>query len=294
MKRYILIVLCIYLPYLGLAQDTKTYTVDGSSYELKTEVSGTVDLLWNIIDKEYRYFVKKDATVIELVNTKEDSKTYQEQYKKTLKDLTSDVELSVDKLKFTLPSLRDFINDYNKARNPDYVIEKKAFKLQTRLGILGGMTNVPFVENPDNEILSMFFGELEFYDDVTLRKHSFYMRVKHIPQKEQFKYETTQLGLGYRFKFIKTEVFNLYSNVTFATLNFSKSSLTFIDDDMERVTNDRSATNFDVPFIFGIGLDVRLTNNLYATFDYDELFSVFFDNQDNFSKHLAFGVKFNL
>ena len=38
-----------------------TYNVDGTFYDLKSEVSGTIDLLWNIIDNEYRYFIKKDG-----------------------------------------------------------------------------------------------------------------------------------------------------------------------------------------------------------------------------------------
>ena len=32
------------------AQNTQTYTVDGVSYELKTEVEGPLTLLWNTID----------------------------------------------------------------------------------------------------------------------------------------------------------------------------------------------------------------------------------------------------
>jgi len=277
-----------------MSQDTNSYTIDGTSYELKTEVNGTIDLLWNVIDKQFRYFVKKDDIVTELINTKNDSYTFNEEYKKILKDLTSDVDLSLNKLKFILPSLTDFINRYNQAKDPNYVIEKKAFKLKTRLGILGGMTNTPFVRNPNNETLSMLFGELEFYDDVTVRRHSAFFRAKHIPEDEEFQYSTTQLGLGYRFKFIKSNAISVYSNITFATLNFAKSSFTFVNDDLETITEDQSATNFDVPFIFGVGIDIKLTNNLYIALDYDELFAVFLENQDNFSRHLAFGVKFNL
>jgi len=294
MKHYLLITLCLFLPFLCISQDAEIYTVDGTSYELKTEVSGTMDLLWNVIDKRYRYFVKKDGIITELLNTNNDSYTYNEEYKNTLKNLTSDVDMNVDKLKFILPSLRDFVNAYNLAKDPDYVIQRKAFKLKTRLGILGGMSNVPFVENPDNEILSMFFGELELYDDVTLRRHSLFFRAKHIPEKEQFKYTTTQLGLGHRFKIIKSDAFSFYTNITFATINFTKSSFSFVNQDLDTLTDTKSATNFDAPFIFGVGMDIKLTNNLYATIDYDELFAIFLENQDNFSKHLAFGVKFNL
>jgi hypothetical protein len=269
------------------------YDVDGQTYTLKTEVSGTLDLLWNVIDKQYRYFIKKGAAIVELKNTKNATKDFQEEYKATLKNLTSGAAISSEDLKFTLPSLRDFVNDYNASQDPDYIIEGNRFKLQTRFGIFGGLSNVPFVENPDNVDLSMFFGELEFLDGANDRRHSVYFRGKHIAEDDLFAYATTQLGLGYRFKVIKSRVFNLYTNVTFATLNFSKTTIT-TETEPDIITKDVSATNFDIPFILGVGMEIRLANSLFFTVDYDEIFAVFLNNQGNSSRHFSFGAKFNL
>lgn len=292
MKHFFLIALCLSFTLSGFSQDT--YTVNGESYELKTEVSGTLDLLWNVIDKQYRYFIKKGDVIIELKNTKSENKDYQEEYKATLKELTTDATFSTEKLKFTLPSLKDFVNEYNASQDPNYVIEQHRFKLQTRIGVLGGTSNVPFVDNPNNETLSMFFGEVEFFDGANAKRHSIYIRAKHIAEKETFKYGTTQIGLGYRFKIIKSNAFNFYTNVTFTTLNFTTATFSEVDQLQQVTTRDESATNFDLPFIFGVGLDLKLTKGLYFTVDYDELFAVFLDNQGNTSKHLALGVKFDL
>mgnify|MGYP000267953113 CR=1 FL=1 len=63
----------------GFAQ--QTYTLNNETLELKTEVEGNIDLLWNIFDGKYRYFVRdKDGDIQELVNTKnKDTHKYQEE-----------------------------------------------------------------------------------------------------------------------------------------------------------------------------------------------------------------------
>ena len=33
------------------------HTINGKNYELKTAVEGHLNLLWNIVDKQFRYFV---------------------------------------------------------------------------------------------------------------------------------------------------------------------------------------------------------------------------------------------
>ena len=61
------------------------YTVDGQTYSLKTEVEGSLSLLWNTIDNNYRYFSRKGSEVVELKNSKLDGK-YQEEYKEQCPD----------------------------------------------------------------------------------------------------------------------------------------------------------------------------------------------------------------
>jgi len=111
MKNLILSALIVLCGYSLNAQET--YTINGTSYELKTEVNGTIDLLWNVIDGEYRYFVKKGTTIQELVNTKTENGDYNEEYLSTLKAVTSDATVSYDDVKLLLYSLKDFFNIYN-------------------------------------------------------------------------------------------------------------------------------------------------------------------------------------
>jgi hypothetical protein len=79
----------------------------------------------------------------------------------------------------------------------------------------------------------------------------------------------------------------------FATLNFSNATILVNNDDII-TTEEISDISFDVPFIFGIGADIRITENSFITLAYNELFALFLDNQGNFSQDFAVGYKFNL
>ena len=289
MKKHILILLFLISSVFGFSQTQ--FSENGQTYTLKTEVDGTLDLFWTVIDENYRYFISKGDSLKELKNTKDSDNNYQEEYKSLLNTITGS---NTDNLKLTLGSLRDFIIIYNKESDPNYESSFKRAKLKTRVALFGGVTNIPFVDNPDNENLNQFFGELEVYDTSTLKNHSFFFRAKHIADSDELNYSTTQLGLGYRYKFINTKTVRLYANVTFATLNFSSASISFLNESNQVTTREESATNFDAPFIFGIGMDVKLTENMFVSLDYDELCAVFLDNQGNFSRHIALGIKFNL
>ena len=106
MKKIFIIILLCFVFQSNYGQEN--YTIDGETIELKTEIEGKLDLLWNIIDGEYRYFVRTDdGTITELKNTKDDDNNYQEEYKSTLNNLTNGK--SADKLKLTLYDLRNYI-----------------------------------------------------------------------------------------------------------------------------------------------------------------------------------------
>ena len=58
-----------------------TYTINNETLVLKTEVEGKIDLLWNIIDQKYRYFVRtEDGRIEELTNTKGEDNKFKEEY----------------------------------------------------------------------------------------------------------------------------------------------------------------------------------------------------------------------
>ncbi|MBV7269622.1 hypothetical protein [Winogradskyella luteola] len=265
------------------------YTINGETLELKTEIDGKLDLLWNIVDGNYRYFVRtENGTITELKNTKDADKNYQEEYKTTLSGLTDG--MATEKLKLTLFSLRNYIDAYNTSVDSNYNSTYTVSKVQFRLGFSGGITNNPFVGNPNNEKAPMLGAELEIYEANVLPRHSGFLQVRHAFDSDDFPYSTTEFSLGYRYRIINKERFSIYGQVKLATINFT--DLTFInEDDMEIDQND---TSFDIPFIFGIGSDIKVGNNSYITIIYGELFALLLDNQGNFSTDIAIGYKFNL
>jgi len=119
MKRLLLSLSLVLCSLISIQAQTETYKVNGTDYQLQKEVSGTLTLLWNVIDQEYRYFIQKDGLVSELLNTKTDG-DYNEEYKQTLKDLTTGSGLNADRVNLTLAGLRKFVNDYNKTVDTNY------------------------------------------------------------------------------------------------------------------------------------------------------------------------------
>lgn len=287
MKKIIITILCCLAFQLNFSQET--YTVNGESLELKTEIDGDLDLLWNVIDGQFRYFLRtKDGTLTELKNTKDEDKNYKEEYKSTLRNLTNG--MATDKLKLTLYSLRNYLDAYNASVDSSYTSTTTESNVQFRLGLSGGLTNNPFVGNPDNIKTPMIGAELEIYEANVLPRHSGFLQARHTFENDDFKYSTTELSLGYRFRFINKESFSIYGQVKLATLNFS--NVTFLNQDNLEVNSNETA--FDIPFIFGIGSDIKVGNNSYITIIYGELFALLLDNQGNFSTDIAVGYKFNL
>ena len=87
----------------------------------------------------------------------------------------------------------------------------------------------------------------------------------------------------------------MHANLKLVTLSFSNSTDNYIDEDtMMEFTEDKSATSFDAPVIFGIGADLKISKKSFITFYYNELFALFLDNQGNFSTNIALGYKFKL
>ena len=290
MKK-IICLLCLILSF-AFTEAQETYTIDGEILELKTEVNGKLDLLWNIIDGRYRYFVRtENDNVIELKNTKLEGK-FQQEYKALLNELTNE-SMSTKRLNLTLFSLKEFIDKHNSNTDASYQSTAVRNKLHFRLGVFGGITNSPFITNPDNLTTPQLGGELEVLDADQISRHAVFLQAKHVLEQDELQYSTTELSLGYRFRFINKASFSLYGNVKFATLNFTSATVLVNNNDI--ITSEQiSQTAFDVPFIFGVGTDIRITENSFITIAYNELFAIFLDNQGNFSQDFTVGYKFNL
>lgn len=266
------------------------YTVKGESLELTTEAKGSIELLWTITNKQYRYFIKKEDVITELLNIKVD-KQYNEEYKTTLKALTSDKQLNIKNINLTLSSLRRFVNDYNLATDANYTPIKEETKLRAQLLVFGGITNNVFVTNPDN-VTSPFFGaEIELFTPNKAPNHAAYFNLRYVAEQDDFDYSEIQLALGYRYRFINKSKFNIYGNLSFLTYSYVETTIQ-LEDSM--VTRSLSDGDIDFPFIFGLGADIKLTSKIVITLAYNEIFALFEENSNNFPIDFALGIKFIL
>ncbi|HMC00813.1 MAG TPA: hypothetical protein VKN14_07245 [Flavobacteriaceae bacterium] len=295
MKKLTLIFLLFLCFSSVVAQNT--YTINNETLVLKTEVEGKIDLLWNIIDQEYRYFVRtEDGNIQELVNTKDDNKKFQEEYKSTLHTLTKDANVSVEDLDLTLTSLKQFFKDYDTAVDSDTNYSSDKIKLAARLGFFAGITNQPFIENIENSSVPYFGAELEFFEESTMPRHTGFLSLKHSLESDDFKYTSTQFALGYRFRFINKPKFNVYANAKLVTFTIFDSNIIYEDEDNPGtfLTEDNSGSNIDTPFIFGLGADIKIDQNSFITITYQDIFALFIESQGNFPIDFAIGYKFNL
>ena len=291
MKRFFLII-SVLLMFIQLKAQ-ETYTVNGQDLVLKTEVEGELDLLWNIINNQYRYFVRtSDGNIIELTNTKDTYNNYQEEYKAVLAELTSGSTFDMKKLSLTLFELRDFLDKYNKTKDSNYTSNATFDKIQLRTAIFGGITNHPFVDNPENIKTTLIGAELEIFGTSDIPRHSGYIQLRNTFENDDFEFKTTEISLGYRLRFIKTKALNVFGNFTFATLSFTSAQVPDLNN--LPATVKESATSFDVPLIFGLGADIRVSEGHFITLGYNELFALLIDNQSNFPIDFTLGYRFNL
>ncbi len=275
------------------ASAQKQYTVDGKQYTLKTEVEGTLTLLWNTINDEYRYFSKKGNEIIELKNTRVDGK-YQEEFIQTLQLQTSDITIDVTKINFTLASLRNFFNDYNKRKDPNYTYENKVIQIRTRLGIFAGISNNIYTENPDNTILPVAGVDFEIIEESHLKRHSLVIQFKQTFENSDYKFSSSQVSLNYRFKFVNTKALDVFINTDFAAYTHVSRDV-LVTDPITNTTSviNISGGNFKSPVTFGLGADYALGNG-FITFSYNDIVGLGIDNNGEFPVDFTLGYKLNL
>lgn len=291
--KNILFFILLSFSFLSLSAQNQ-YTINGKNHELKTAVEGELDLLWNVTNKHFKYFVKTlNGQITELLNTKSPNNKYQQEYKTQLSELTKNANISTDNLKFTLTDLTHFIKHYNTAIGDSAYLDEKPM-LKTRLGFYGGITNHPFVNNPNNSTVPFFGTELEIIPSKNNSRHAGFFSIEHALKSNDFKYATTQLALGYRYRFIKKSAFNIYGNMLLATYNFSKSTIEITNTNTTIETETVKNSTFKMPFAFGLGADIKISEQGFITLAYNELFAVFVENNSNFPVDFAVGYKFNL
>jgi len=128
-----------------------------------------------------------------------------------------------------------------------------------------------------------------------MTKHAGFAAVKHTLSADELDYTATQIALGYRYRFINKNCFNIFAQTKFATYTFStfKETIASEADPNTFIEIEDSGSVLDAPFIFGLGADFELGNG-YVSVIYDSLFALLIENQDNFPVDFSIGYKFNL
>jgi hypothetical protein len=285
-----LTVLCLFL-VLPTLHAQHLYTVDGKQYSLKTEIEGDLTLLWNSIEGDFRYFSKKENEIIELKNTRQNG-SYQEEYKDVLRFQTSDSSVSVDDVKLTLKSLKDFFNSYNSAMDPGYTVIDNALQLKILLGAFIGLSNNIYTQNPDNTTLPTAGIDFEVLEKDHLLRHSLVFQFKQTFENSSYKYSLSQFSLNYRFKFVKTETFDVFINTKIAAYNYVNREVLITEND-QTILKEVSGGSFHAPMTFGIGVDYALWNG-FLTFSYNDIVGLGIDSNGEFPIDFSIGYKFNL
>lgn len=270
-----------------------TYTVNGESLSLKTEVEGTLSLLWNTIEGEYRYFSKKEDAILELKNTKEGG-IYNKEFRKTLEAQTADVAISTSNVDLTLSSLRNFYDSYNGLKDPSFIKTASPLKPVLRLGGFAGITNSNFSENPENSTQLQLGAEVELADRAKLKRHAMVLRLANTFKTSDYNYSAFQTSLNYRFKFVMQPKFDVYVNAKYAAYtNICSETLIDMAGAPEPVLVDTSGANFDFPVSLGLGADIPMGNGFITIF-LDDLVALNSDSNGEFPTNLQVGYKLEL
>ncbi|GAB5398829.1 MAG: hypothetical protein Aureis2KO_04140 [Aureisphaera sp.] len=282
-----------FLLTLGLYAQ-QDYEVNGTTYSLQTEVEGQLTLLWNIIDGEYRYFSKKGNDIQELTNTRS-GKKYQEEYILVLAEQTSDhVSLTESKVNLNLPSLRKFYIRYNRAVDPNFDMEEEKVVLKTRLGGFLGMTNYPFIPNPDNTLLPQAGIDFELIDEAGLKRHSIVFQFRQLFASSDYDVSSSQFSLNYRFKFVYSESVDIFINTKIADYVYLSPNIPDPDGNPDTAeTFSNSGGEFQAPFSLGIGADIPLGNG-YITLGYYDILALNLNDNGEFPMDFVVGYKINL
>lgn len=287
MKRLLLLLALLSTCFVH-AQDS--YTIDGESLSLYSEVEGELTLLWNSINGEYRYFIKQGEKITELKNTKVNG-TYQEEYKNTLATYVGPER--VKRTRFTKPDLMAVLDYFNTTSDPKYQSKLTKIALNTRLGGFVGVTNYPYFVNPQNSTLFQIGAEFEVMDEVKLKRHSLVFQLRQIFESSDQPLNSTQFMLNYRFKFIQTSGVDAYVNAKVAGYNYISQDIEITESNGDVISIGGSGGEFQAPGAFGIGADIALGNG-FLTLLYQDIVAINLDDNGEFPIDFVIGYKFNL
>ena len=232
--------------------------------------------------------------MLELQNTTVDGQK-QEEYKQQLSELTADTKLKTQEVKFVLYSLKHFVNSYNALVQEDYTYNTATANIQYRLGLFVGLSNNKFTENPENVLAPLLGVEFEFFDPNLAPRHVAFLQLRQSFKQYEYRYSSTQLSINYRFKAFYFSGWDLHVDAELATFLYSEDRIEITDDSgqLTAIQKDQGFS-FTAPFSFGIGSDIRLSENGFLSLSYNDVVSIVLDGNGNFPLDFTVGYKYNL
>ncbi|HET8854395.1 MAG TPA: hypothetical protein VFM60_00615 [Salinimicrobium sp.] len=288
--RFVLILFFLTFSVSSLAQET--FIIDGDTLQLQQEVKGPLNLFYSTEDLDLRFFVQKGDRLVELLE--EEGKDEVPKYKLQLEELTSDTEIMVYDVKFALYSLKHFVNQYNALVQKDYRYNASTDNVMTRFGLFTGISNNSYTDNPSNVIAPVIGLEFEIHDPNLAPRHSAFLHLRQSFKQDQFDYTSTQLSLNYRFKLIRLKDMDFHVDVELVNLMYSRSERTVTNEAGEIEIKEENGFAFNAPLSFGVGSDIKITDNGYITVGYNDFFSIVLDNNGHFPMDFTIGYKYNL
>lgn len=293
MRNVFSLVIIVFLLLSSSLYAQQEYTVNGETQILFTEIEGPLTILYKKSGKEYHFYSKKDDEIVALENTKIEGK-HQEEYKAVLQGQTRDASISTDKVRLTPRSLAAFAIDYNSAIDPEFSVSKQTSEIEFRLGGFAGVDNAVYTVNPENALLPVVGLEFEILDLRSLKRHALVVQFRQTFENSDYKYNSSQLAVNYRFKFIKSSKFDTFVNAKFATVTFSNYEYEAMEEGTHELkTYSQSSSGLNAPFLFGLGADYRLGNG-YITLGINDLVGLNVDTNSEFPINLTLGYKFIL
>lgn len=266
--------------------------VNGKIYTVFAEANGAIDLLYNKLDGEFRYLARKGNSITELKNTKKNGE-YQEEYRTDIKMLTADENLAVEDVNLTVPSLKEFFDKYNALKDPNYAAKDYNVKLITRLGAFAGVTNNVYFLNPENKLAPQIGIDFELASEKLLKRHAVIVQFVQQFASSDYDFSFTEFSLNYRFKFIKSQKFDVFVNTKFASYVHISRDITVINDNGTVDTFSGNGGDLRVPGSFGLGADIALGKG-YLTLNYNDIVSLGLENNGEFPVNLTVGYKVGL
>ena len=294
MQKLRLLTYILFLIFAAPVAAQEIFIIDHDTLQLQREVKGPMSLYWTKQGLNYRYFVQKKNRMLELKDSRSNS-SEEKNYKEQLRELTSDTKLSTANVKFVLYSLRYFVNKYNALVQEDYEFNESTADIKQRIGLFVGLSNNIYTENPENVLAPILGLEYEFFDPNLAPRHSAFIQLRQNFKQDEYRYSATQLSINYRFKAFYFTGFDLHLDVELATFLYSEDRV-FIRNDQGEVTavKDDNGFSFTAPFSFGIGSDIRVTQNSFISVSYNDFYSLILDSNGHFPLDFSVGYKYNL